>query len=138
VSRRAALAAAASIVLFGACQQTQQAQRDITKLRTVQAAVQRSVGPYGVGVYVRDGGLLMITVVNSPLHELPIEAKVARARELAELALKSYADRAAVLRVVLVFQVTRTQFVFFHSIDGRDRHEFDVAALHSVAATAPH
>jgi len=88
-----------------------------------------TLGDNNVGVLLSNGSTLSIRLVNSPLKDLPAAEKATKAREIARLALESYAPRSALKSVSVTFAVHRSYLGFFNYDDSTDVFRFDIAQL---------
>jgi hypothetical protein len=129
VRKRSAVALMVAVGLLVGCGQASRVTAFFGKLFAIQKAVQQEVGPYPVAVNLNNSRYLTVGIDNSPLHELPREEKAAKAKAIARIAYKAYADRDELAQVSVVFWVRKTYLLFFHLNDGMDVHAYDVGEL---------
>jgi len=88
-----------------------------------------TLGDNNVGVFLSNGSALTIRLVNSPLKDLPAGEKATKAREIARLAVESYAPRSTLKSVSVTFAVHRSYLGIFNYDDATDFFRFAMAQL---------
>lgn len=114
---------------IAACDQGRRLVGTLGELHDVRQRVIEATGHDNVVVNLASGGHLTISIVNSPLKELPPDQKKAKARAIARVAHDALPSRAALVRVGVVFVSQRRQFLIVTVKDGRDHHAFSPADL---------
>ncbi len=108
--------------LFGlltACSGLKELQGTLTDLNAVQRALIEALGHKDMGVNLLNGSVLNISAVNSPWTSLAAAQKQAKAREIAEVAYKSYPSRAnsETIRVTFVVQSNAGPVTYKNAVD---------------------
>lgn len=98
-------------------------------LQAVQSDLTRLTGPNDIRVVLNNGSLLGISVMNSPLRELPVAQKRAKALEIARLAYKSYRSRTDLRGESVVFGVHRDYLGIFRYENSTDIYRFEISEL---------
>jgi hypothetical protein len=121
-----------ALLLCPSCGTFHEAVGTISELQQVHKAISRAVGTNDVNINLSNGKLLVISLVNSPLKDLPVDQKKAKALELAQLGYRSYPEMAKLAGVSVVFLVQRSYVGVFHYTDGSDAFKFVPSELESV------
>ena len=120
---------AVTVLLLSGCGAPRSGAATLDELLVVQREVGHAVGGGEVRVNVGNGRHLTVSLVNSPLKELPASRRHVKALEIARLAYDSYASRASLESVDVTFVVRRTYLRVFNYSDATDHVRFTVRDL---------
>jgi hypothetical protein len=134
--RQVALGCTLLLALAG-CGAARDAARTLGGLQRVQAAVSKAAGGAAVQVNLMNGRYLSVSLVNSPLGELPADEKKARAEELARVAYGALPSRASLEQVSFTYVVHEQRFLIVNYTQATDVFRFQVAQLADPADAQP-
>jgi hypothetical protein len=95
----------------------------------VQSDLTRLTGQNDIRVVLNNGSLLGISVMNSPLRDLPVAQKRAKALEIARLAYNSYRSRTDLRGESVVFGFHRDYLGIFRYDNSTDIYRFEISDL---------
>jgi hypothetical protein len=101
----------------------------IGELQQVQQDVKKASGTDNVTVNLNNGTSLSVGLLNSSLGTLPSDQKKAKALEVAQIAYRSYPQRAKLDEVSVAYIVHRTYLGVFNYTDSRDAFNFATSEL---------
>ena len=128
-SRRAWCGLLTALLLCSACDKVREIAGMVGELKEISDRVGILVGDKQVGVSLNNGKHLQVSLLNSPLKNLPPEEKRRKALEIAGLAYKSYSGRSGLETVSVVFRVEHTYLLIVHYRDSSDTFSFTPAEL---------
>ena len=118
----------AAVVVLTSCSGVQKVSTAFKDIVTVQAALVRALGLNQIRVLLA-GQFLNVGIVNSPLHDLSVDEKKAKALEIARLAYNTFPSRSELKDIIVTFAVHRSYLGIFNFDDSRDSFNFDVTDL---------
>jgi hypothetical protein len=124
------LAVFALVLFLPACDQVRDAEKSLGDVLKVQQAVMKATGQQDINVVLNNGHYPGIGLVNSTWASLAPDAKAAKAREIAALAVSAYPDRASLSQINVTCSINRTYFLIFHYTNTTDSYPFNPADGH--------
>jgi hypothetical protein len=126
---RRVLVAGVALLALTACEAANDMAKSIGELQQVQEAVAKAAGTQAVQINLMNGKYLSVGIVNSPLGDLPRDAKQAKALELARVALQALPGRQGIEKVRVTFVINERRFLIVNFTDATDTFTFDSGAL---------
>jgi hypothetical protein len=119
----------AGLVLAG-CNTVTDTAKLLGDLYNVRMAVVRATGHQAVQARIRNDTTLLVKLINPPFIAMPADAKQAKAREIARVAIAAYPSRASLDTVAVEFAATTRWFVIL-VFDATETFTFKAAELGS-------
>lgn len=127
------------LVLASGCNRLQAVSDDLKELQLVRIELTKELGTPNVGVNLRTFNgqrSLVISLVNSPLKDLPVHDKRAKAREIAQTAFGVLPSRSKLASLSVSF-VTQKGLLGFNYTDARDHITFKPSELTPPSLESP-